>query len=97
MVATWDENVAAYEKMDYLEDKHFLHWAVFYDGEPVGIYDDGLAARRESLIRFGNDPYLIRIVGEHNLDKEAAVLGRRNRTTQATWQGLIPGITTPMI
>ena len=75
MVATWDENVAAYEKMpDYLEDKRFLHWAVFYDGEPVEIYDDGLAARRESLIRFGNDPYLIRIVGEHNLEKKRQYL-----------------------
>ena len=42
MPATWDENVAAYEKMkDYLEDEYFLHWAVFYDGELVGIYDDG--------------------------------------------------------
>ena len=75
MVATWDENVAAYEKMqDYLEDKHFLHWAVFYDGEPVEIYDDGLAARREAWVRSGNDPYLIRVIGEHNLEKKRQYL-----------------------
>ena len=84
MPATWEENVAAYEKMkDYLEDKHFLHWTVFYDGELVGIYDDGLEARREALTRFGSEPYLIRVVGEHNPEKKrqhlAAALERRRR------------------
>ena len=84
MPATWDENVAAYEKMkDYLEDEHFLHWAVFYDGELVGIYDDGLEARREALTRFGHEPYYIRVVGQENLEKKrqglAAALERRRR------------------
>ena len=82
MPATWDENVAAYEKMkDYLEDEHFLHWAVFYDGELVGIYDDGLEARREAWTRFHPSQYLIRLVGEGNLEKKrqglAAAIERR--------------------
>ena len=84
MPATWDENVAAYEKMkDYLEDKYFLHWAVFYDGELAGIYDDGLEARREALTRFGREPYYIRVIGEENLEKKrqglAAAIERRRR------------------
>ena len=82
MPATWEENEAAYEKMrEYLEDEHFLHWVVFYDGELVGIYNDGLKARREALTRFGREPYLIRVIGEGNLEKKrqhlAAAIERR--------------------
>ena len=84
MPATWEENVAAYENMkDYLEDAHFLHWAVFYDGELAGIYDDGLEARREAWTRFWPNPYLIRVVGDGNLEKKrqhlAAALECRRR------------------
>ena len=84
MPANWEENVAAYEKMqDCLEDEHFLHWAVFYDGELVGIYDDGLEARCEAWVRFHPNPYLIRLVGEFNLEKKrqhlAAAIERRER------------------
>ena len=84
MPATWDENAAAYEKMkDYLEDKHFLHWAVFYDGKLAGVYRDGLEARRESWVRFGGEPFYIRVVGNENLEKKrqhlAAAMERRGR------------------
>ena len=84
MPATWEENVAAYEKMkERLEDEHFLHWAVFHDGELAGIYDDGLTARREAWGRFHPNPYLIRLVGEFNLEKKrqhlAAAVERRKR------------------
>ena len=82
MPATWDENAAAYEKMkDYLEDQHFLHWAVFYDGELAGIYADGLEARREAWGRFEGEPFYIRVVGIENLEKKrkglAAAIERR--------------------
>lgn len=84
MVATPEENAAAYEKMKhFLEDEHFLHWAVFYDGELVRIYDDGLEARREAWTRFHPNPYLIRLIGEGNLEKKrqglAAAIERRRR------------------
>ncbi len=84
MVATLEENVAAYEKMkDYLEDEHFLHWVVFNDGELAGIYDDGLEARLDAWTRFRLSPYIIRLVGENNVEKKrqylAAALERRRR------------------
>ena len=84
MPATLDQNIAAYERMKgYLEDKHFLHWAVFYDGELAGIYDDGLEARREAWTRFWPNHYLIRVVGEGNVEKKrqhlvAAIRRRRH-------------------
>ena len=84
MVATLDENIAAYDKMrDHLEEKHFLKWAVFHDGELVRIYDDGLEARREAWERFRLNPYIIRLVGEGNVEKKrqrlTAALERRRR------------------
>ncbi len=84
MPATLDENIAAYENMkDYLEDKHFLHWVVFYDGELAGIYDDSQEARVEAWMRFRLSPYIIRLVGENNIEKKrqhfAAALERRRR------------------
>ena len=83
MPATWDENVAAYEKMKrHLEDEYFLHWAVFYDGELAGIYADGQEARREAWSRFRLNPYIIRQVGAGNLAKKrqhlAAAIARRD-------------------
>ncbi len=64
MVATLDENIAAYEKVrGYLESKHFRKWVVFYDEELVGSYDDFQDAGYDAMKRFGRGPYLIKQVG----------------------------------
>lgn len=82
MPATLDENIAAYESMkDHLEDAHFLHWVVFTDGQLAGIYDDGMEARLDAWTRFRPRPYIIRQVGENNIDQKrrhfATALERR--------------------
>ena len=82
MPATLDENIAAYESMKrQLEDEHFLHWVVFNDGELAGIYDDGLEARLDAWTRFRLSPYIVRLVGENNVEKKrrhlAAAIERR--------------------
>ena len=64
MVATLDENIAAYQKMrDYLETEHFHRWVVFYDEKFIGSYEDFQDAGYDALKRFGRGPYLIRQVG----------------------------------
>lgn len=83
MAATLEENMAAYEAMkDRLEDAHFLKWAVFYEGELAGIYDDSQDACLEAVQRYGRGPYHIRMIGRENLQKkkemlEAALVRRR--------------------
>ena len=64
MVATLDENIAAYEKMkDYLEAEHFGKWVLFYDEEFIGSYDEFEDVGYEAIRRYGRGPYHIRQVG----------------------------------
>lgn len=82
MVATLEENKAAYEKMkDYLEDEHFFRWVIFYDGELAGIYDDAQDACLNAIARYKRGPYHIRMVGRENIRKQkelmAAAVDRR--------------------
>ena len=68
MVATLDENIAAYQKMrDYLETEHFGKWVLFYDEEFVGSFDEFEDAAREAITRFGRGPYLMRQPGIHKV------------------------------
>ena len=64
MVATLDENIAAYEKMrDFLEAEHFGKWVLFYDEEFIGSYDDFQDAAQVAITRYGRGPYLMRRPG----------------------------------
>ena len=76
MVATLDENIAAYEKMrDYLETEHFGKWVLFYDEEFIGSYDDFQDAGYDAMKRFGRGPYLIRQVGVKRVIRLPFVVG----------------------
>ena len=76
MVATLDENIAAYQKMrDYLETEHFGKWVLFYDEEFVGSYDDFQDAGYDAMKRFGRGPYLIRQVGVKRVIRLPFVVG----------------------
>lgn len=78
MVATLNENIAAYDKMrDFLEIEHFGKWVVFYGEELAGTYDDFQDAAAETVKRFGRGPYLIRQVGRPPLRLPASVQYRR--------------------
>ena len=78
MVATLDENIAAYDKMrGYLESRHFRKWVVFYDEELVGSYGDFQDAAAETVKCFGRGPYLIRQVGRPPMRLPSSVQYRR--------------------
>lgn len=78
MVATLDENIAAYEEMrGYLENEHHLKWVVFYNEELVGSYDDFQDAASETVKRFGRGPYLMRQVGARPRRLSSSVQYRR--------------------
>ena len=59
-----DREIAVYTKMrDQLEADHFGEWAVVYQDEFVGTYENFEDAVRVAVRRFGRGPYLIREVG----------------------------------
>ena len=64
MVATLDENIAAYENMrGFLETEHFGKWVLFYNQEFIGAYDEFEEVAQEAVSRFGRGPYLMRRPG----------------------------------
>lgn len=63
MVATLEENIAAYEAMrGELEQNHLGKWVVFYDLKCVGVFDTLDAAAKLTTEQFGQGQYLIREV-----------------------------------
>ncbi len=64
MVATLEENIAAYEEVvDDLELEHLDKWVTFYDCDLVGTYQSSEDAAKDAIFRFGRGPYLIKRVG----------------------------------
>ena len=63
--ATLKENIKAYEEMQSLmETEHWGKFAVFYDREFRGAFQDSQEAMRFALERWSLAPYLIRKVGQ---------------------------------
>jgi hypothetical protein len=63
-VATIDEEIRAYERMQATLEKHHLgKYVVVHDGQLIGAFDTLDAAAKEAADRFGSGPYLIRQVG----------------------------------
>ena len=72
--ATLLENIAAYdEQRNYLETEHLGQWALFFDKELIGTYDDFQVLANEAVTRFGRGPYLIRKIGAPPLTLPASV------------------------
>ena len=59
------KDIAAYEaRKPQLEKEHLGKFVVFHNGEFIGSFDTLDNAAREAVSRFGQGPYLIRLVGE---------------------------------
>jgi hypothetical protein len=72
-----DRDIAAYEQVrSDLEKDHNGKWAVFYEGEQVGLFESFDAAAVEAVARFGRGPYLIRQIGASPMTMPASVMFR---------------------
>ena len=77
-VATLSENIAAYAKaQNALETNHWGEYAVFYDGDMQGTFQEFHEAMAFAAERWGRGPYLIRQVGRPPLVMPASVQFRR--------------------
>ena len=77
-VATMSQNIAAYEKVrGALETDHWGEFAVFYDGEMKGAFQEFPEAMAFAAEQWGRGPYLIRQVGRPPLVMPASVQFRR--------------------
>lgn len=74
-----DQDIRAYEANQRdLEDKYYGKFVVFHGGQFVGVYDNFDAAGNVALQRFGDNPSLIRKVGE-SVDTHLAVTTARSQ------------------
>ena len=65
IMATLEQNVAAYDDMREELEKSFMHqWVVIYDEELVGIFPDFQEAAHSAVTQFGPGPYHIKKIGE---------------------------------
>ena len=62
---TLKAEIAAFERMrDVLEADYLGKWVVFHNEEFEGAYDSLAYAAYDAIQRFGDNPFLIRQVGE---------------------------------